>query len=949
MNEIRAVIFDLDGVITDTAEYHYLAWQRLADEEGLPFSRTTNELLRGVSRRESLAILLNGVPVDEERAAELMDRKNRYYVASLDRIGPADVLPGVLDLLHELRANGYATAIASASKNTPKVLDSLGVTSLFDAIVDGNANLPAKPAPDVFAEAARRLGVPAGLCVVVEDATAGIEGAAAAGMWTVGLGPSERVGMAHVRLDDLSRTTLDSLLADLEAAAWSVRERSFPPERQGHSETIFTIGNGAFCVRGSLEEGYPGEHPAAFMHQLWDDVPVVFTELASLPEWWGVDVWLDGERFRLDRGTITGYERSLDLRTGLLARVVDWISPAGAQVRLEFERLVDLSESGRALVRARITAGSPATVRTRAGLSVHVENGGMLHWDLLDADADDHSARLIARTRSTAHTLATACEVTATDSEGGALAGRPFDADGAPAVEHELRLLGGESLTLTKFVALVPDFAEPDAAVAAERTSARAQADAASARDQGWDAILAANTEAWRQTWDACDVTIDGDPQAQMAVRFSLFQLIIAAPRFTEHASIGAKTLSGLGYRHHVFWDTEIFMLPVFTWTQPEIARNMLMYRWHGLAGARAKASGNGFRGAQFPWESAETGDEVTPTWVPDPDDRTRLIRIWTGDIEIHITADVALAVLEYVRATGDEEFLLAHGAEMVLDGASFWASAAALEDDGRYHFRTVVGPDEYHDRIDDNAFTNHVAVWHLRTAHRLAQGLAEQHPARWGELAEQLGLDDEWLARWLEVADAIALPVDPDTGLMEQFEGYFGLTDADIALLRDPERKLSMQQIYGIEGVAQTQVLKQPDVLMLAYLLPECFTPDALRANYAYYDPRTDHELGSSLGPAVSAIMACRAGEPEYGYQHFVRAALADLLDVRHNAGDGIHGASAGGLWQAVVFGFAGLTVTEDGWHTAPMLPAHWERLRFAVTIRGRRKHIDLTRPQPA
>jgi kojibiose phosphorylase len=945
MNEIRAVIFDLDGVITDTAEYHYLAWQRLADEEGLPFGRTTNELLRGVSRRESLAILLSGAPIDEARAVELMERKNSYYVAFLDRIGPADVLPGVLDLLNELRANGYATAIASASRNTPKVLDKLGVTSLFDAIVDGNADLPAKPAPDVFEEAARRLGVPTGLCVVVEDATAGIEGATAAGMWTVGIGPSGRVGTAHVRLDDLAHTTVETLLADLETAAWTVRERTFTPEGQAHSETIFTVGNGSLCVRGSFEEGYPGDHPAAFMHRLWDDMPVAFSELASLPKWWGVEVWLEGERFHLDHGAITGYERSLDLRTGVLSRTVDWVSPAGGKLRLEFERVVDLSDPGRALVRARLTAPAPVTVRARAGLSVHVENGGLLHWDLLAQDADDRSVRLTARTRATGHTLAVACEVTATDADGQTLAGRPCDADGAPAVEHELRLLAGESLTLTSYVALVPDFDDPDAAGAAERTSADARAAAASARDQGRDAILAANAEAWRQTWDACDITIDGDPQAQLAVRFSLFQLVVAAPRFTDRASIGAKTLSGLGYRHHVFWDTEIFMLPVFTWTQPGIARNMLLYRWHGLSGARAKASANGYRGAQFPWESAETGDEVTPTWVPDPDDRTKLIRIWTGDIEIHITADVALAVVEYVRATGDEEFLLAHGAEMVLDGASFWASAAQLEDDGRYHFRNVVGPDEYHDRIDDNAFTNHVAVWHLRTAHRLAQQLAEEHPRRWGELAEQLGLDDAWLARWLEVADAIVLPVDPATGVMEQFEGYFGLTDADQPLLRDAERTLSMQQIHGIEGVARTQVLKQPDVLMLAYLLPEFFTPDALRANYAYYDPRTDHELGSSLGPAVSAIMACRAGEPEYGYQHFERAALADLLDVRHNAGDGIHGASAGGLWQAVVFGFAGLTVTEDGWHTEPMLPAHWERLSFTVTIRGRRERVHLTR----
>jgi kojibiose phosphorylase len=468
---------------------------------------------------------------------------------------------------------------------------------------------------------------------------------------------------------------------------------------------------------------------------------------------------------------------------------------------------------------------------------------------------------------------------------------------------------------------------------------------AASARELGWDALLAANAQAWQETWDACGVTIDGDPLAQLAVRFSLFQLVIAAPRFTERASIGAKTLSGLGYRHHVFWDTEVFMLPVFTWTQPEIAKNMLLYRWHGLAGARKKAADNGYRGAQFPWESAETGAEVTPTWVPDPDDRTKLIRIWTGDIEIHITADVALAVLEYVRASGDEDFLLDNGAELVLDGASFWASAAQFEDDGHYHFRNVVGPDEYHDRIDDNAFTNHMAVWHLRTAHALAGRLAGQRPQRWAELASQLGLDEDWLARWLEVADAIALPSDPQTGLVEQFAGYFSLAEADQALLRDPERRLSMQQIYGIEGVAQTQVLKQPDVLMLAYLLPEVFTPDSLRANYGYYDPRTDHELGSSLGPAVSAIMACRAGEAEYGYQHFERAALADLLDVRHNAGDGVHGASAGGLWQAVVFGFAGLSLTEDGWHTEPMLPAHWQRLRFTVSIRGRREQVEVSR----
>jgi kojibiose phosphorylase len=938
MNELRAIIFDLDGVITDTAEYHYQAWQRLADEEGLPFDRTVNERLRGVSRRESLAIMLNGVEVDEARAAEMMERKNGYYVALLERITPSDVLPGVLDLLHELRATGYLTAIASASKNTPRVLDGLSITDLFDAIVDGNANLPAKPAPDVFTEAARRLGVPAGLCVVVEDATAGIDGAQAGGMWTVGVGPSDRVGHADVRLDGFATTDLRSLLAELDAAAWTVRERTFDPARQHHSETIFTIGNGQHCVRGGFEEGYPDAHPAAFMHRLWDDMPVSVSELASLPRWWGIELWVDGEPFRLDRGRVLGVERGLDLRTGMLGRTVRWESEGGATLQLEFERFADLSDPHRALARVRVTTETTVTLRTRAGVSAHVENAGLLHWGVLDQASDGGSASLTVRTRATGHTLAVSRAVELTGPAGVPVPGRADDAEGAPAVQHEVALRPGDSAVLTTYVALVPGFDDAEAPHAARRV-------VASARELGWDGVRAANDAAWRDTWDACDVLIDGDPQAQLAVRFSIFQLVIAAPRFTDRASIGAKTLSGLGYRHHVFWDTETFMVPLFTHTQPEIARNMLLYRWHGLPGARRKALANGYRGAQFPWESAETGDEVTPTWVPDPDNRAALIRIWTGDIEIHITADVALAVLQYWHVTGDEEFVLDHGAELVLDGASFWASAAQLEDDGHYHFRNVVGPDEYHDRVDDNAFTNHVAVWHLRTAHRLAGWLAEQHPQRWAELSQQLGLDDEWLETWLTVADGMLLPTDPDTGLMEQFSGYFALPDVPEAELRDPERRLSMQQLYGIEGIAGTQVLKQPDVLMLAYLLPEFFTEDALRANYAYYDPRTDHEHGSSLGPAISAVMACRAGDPDTGYQHFRRAALADLLDVRHNAGDGIHGASAGGLWQAVVFGFAGLKISPDGWSTHPMLPAHWQRLAFTVTLHGRRERIEVTR----
>jgi len=719
-------------------------------------------------------------------------------------------------------------------------------------------------------------------------------------------------------------------LAAGDPATWQVSEDAFDPDAQLHSETVFTIGNGQLCVRGSFEEGYPGDHPAAFLHRVWDDMPVSVTELANLPRWWGVDLWFDGERFRLDTGRLLAFTRRLDLRTGVLSRTVRWEAPSGAVVELGFERFVDFSSPHRAAVRVSVVSDRPVQVRTRAGLDAHVENTGLLHWRVVDQGADDTAAWLHTRTRTTRIDLGSAFAVTLDGAEADAAAG---GTDGVPTVEHTFVLHPGRTARLTKHVAIVSGVDAVDPVTEASRLAKEASG-------AGWDALREESDTAWAQAWERSDVVIEGDPEAQLALRFSLFQLLIAAPRFTEHASIGAKTLSGFGYRHHVFWDTETFMVPPFSYSQPEIARNMLMYRWHGLAGARDKARANGHRGAQFPWESAGTGEEVTPTWVPDPDDRTKLIRIWTGDIEIHITADIALAVMQYWLVTGDDTFICEHGAELILDGAVFWASAAALEDDGSYHFRNVVGPDEYHDRVDDNAYTNQLAAWHLRTATTMAGWLAEHHPGRWAELSAALAIDGDELERWSAVAAAMYLPVGSD-GLLEQFAGYFALTDLDVAELRDPSRNVSMQQLYGIEGIAQTQVLKQPDVLMLAYLLPELFPGDGLARNYAYYDPRTDHEHGSSLGPAISAVMACRAGEPEVGYQHFLRAARADLVDVRHNAGDGIHGASAGGLWQAVVFGFAGLVVTPHGWHTTPMLPKHWTRVEFGFDHHGVRQRV--------
>jgi kojibiose phosphorylase len=423
--------------------------------------------------------------------------------------------------------------------------------------------------------------------------------------------------------------------------------------------------------------------------------------------------------------------------------------------------------------------------------------------------------------------------------------------------------------------------------------------------------------------------------------------MLIAGPRNDDQVSIGAKTLSGFGYRGHAFWDTETFMLPLFIHTMPEVARNLLDYRWHRLAAARRKAAAQGFEGAQFPWESADTGDEVTPTFMPAFDDPTTLVRLWTGDIEIHLSADISYAALQYLHVTGDEEWFAARGAEIVLDVATFYASRAEEDEDGSFHYRDVIGPDEYHEHVDDNAFTNAMARWSITRALVTLERLERERPQRASELRAALDLSDARLARWRTVADGIVVPMLRD-GLVPQFDGYLDLVDIDLA---DYEpRTTSMQQILGIEGANDHQVLKQPDVLMLMLLLEDEYTDEQRQVNYAYYTPRTDHTYGSSLGPAMQAIIAARAGLAADAMEHFRRAAFSDLADVRGNADGGIHAASCGGVWQAVVLGFGGLKIADDGtWTTHPALPHRWSRLAFTVTVRGERQRIEIHNEEAA
>ena len=445
----------------------------------------------------------------------------------------------------------------------------------------------------------------------------------------------------------------------------------------------------------------------------------------------------------------------------------------------------------------------------------------------------------------------------------------------------------------------------------------------------GPDQLLSRHRGAWRERWLDADVVTRGDGQAQRHLRFALYHLIIAGDPEIDLASVGARALTGPGYRGHVFWDTEVFVLPFYVWTHPATARALLAYRHRTLPAARAKAARLGYEGALYAWESADTGEESTPEFV-DLADGTRL-SILTGLQEHHIAADVAWGVWHYWQVTGDHAFVEEMGAEIVVETARFWASRTTLGDDGRLHIREVIGPDEYHEGVDDNVYTNVLARWNL--------GAAEALCVRFPEVATRLGVTPAERQRWQEVAAGVVVLFDPETRLFEQFQGFFDLEDVRAVDLAP--RPFTGEMVVGVDRLRTTQVVKQADVLMLGLLLPDEVPAEVQAANYRHYEPRTSH--GSSLSPAIHAWAAARVGDVDDALSYFHLAGGVDLDNRMGNAADGVHIATMGGLWQAAVFGFGGVRADGDAVRIDPRLPPTWEGLAFPVRWRGTSVAVDV------
>ncbi len=722
---------------------------------------------------------------------------------------------------------------------------------------------------------------------------------------------------------------------------WLLRIDGFDPDYEAQAEAVLALVNGYQGTRAALEEGHPAARPATFLAGIFNtpaapqapELEAPIPELVVGPDWSQVQIAIDGTLLRLDQVELLEQCRTLDMARGVLVRewrVRDAAGRITALRSLRFASLANRHLLAQAL-EIRPENYSAAIVLT-ATVNGAVTNANQTrHLEALSSAALP-GAPLVLRTRQSGYLIACAAHALLADVNGAVVASSTEATPTALRQHWQFTAGAGQSFTLQKLVSIVTsrDMPDPTAAAAAHLREFQRV---------GLAALLSEHSAAWAERWAATDIQIPGDAALQGEVRFALYHLIGAANPDDERSSIGARALTGERYRGHVFWDTEIFVWPALLYTHPQTARALLMYRYHTLDGARAKAAANGYRGALFPWEAADTGDEVTPDFMLSGGER---VPVLTGREEQHIAADIAYAVLQYVQATGDPGFLAQYGAEMVLEVARFWADRAERDEAGVYHIRRVIGPDEYHETVDDNAYTNHLAAWVLRRAAALEQAL-QALPVEWPALAERLQLTRAELEQWRTVAAGLARGYDPATGLIEQFAGYHALDPIDLSG-HDPS-VATVDARLGWYAMQRTQVLKQADVVMLLILLWEEFTERDYAANYAYYEPRTSHD--SSLSPSFHALMAARLGLLADAERYLRKATLIDLDLYRPGhagASGGVHIAALGGVWQALALGFMGIQPTATGLRITPHIPSGWGELGMRFTWRGSRLRLRAT-----
>jgi trehalose/maltose hydrolase-like predicted phosphorylase len=713
----------------------------------------------------------------------------------------------------------------------------------------------------------------------------------------------------------------------LSPPEWRLQADGLVLAQEPDIESRFTVANGFLAMRGARDLGRaaawnswittfrPVSWPRCYVAGLFDlpDIEPPVPVAMPAPDWLRLRLRVGGIALRLRPGA--DFTRTLDLRRGLMVSQWRHTLPDGCVVHVRTLRLAARHDAAIALQAVQImfdrdglqvalgALPDPAGV----GLELARLEPGLAVWQA------EHAPHALALATSAGLVRGTVPEPPQSRTPLGLTWRWPSRA--------------GEVVEFHRLVAVARGTQNADPAPAATDAAARVTT-------LGWRAVLDHHVDRWARRWHASGVAVAGDAEAARALRFATYHLVSAANPDDPRVSIGARAMTGDAYLGHVFWDTEIYLLPFYTLTWPEAARSLLMYRHRTLPAARARAAAHGWKGAMYAWESADTGAEATPESILGADGVP--VPVHTGTQEQHITADIAHAVWNHWQATGDIGFLAEAGAEILIETARFWASRAEPGADGRPHINGVIGPDEYHERVDDNAFTNAMAARNLQCAAQAVAVARARQPAAWDRLCASLAFDDDELESWQTVAAALPIGQDPATGLVEQFRGFFALPRVDL------QGRRGAAAAALIQGRAQrTQVSKQADVVALLAVLPNLFNEASVRANFAYYEAQCTHE--SSLSAALHAVVAARLGETAMALGFFRQAHALDLDGPVGASAGGVHIAAQGGLWQAAVLGFAGVSWQDGTLRLAPRLPPEWGAMDFCLHWQGSHLRVRL------
>jgi len=730
---------------------------------------------------------------------------------------------------------------------------------------------------------------------------------------------------------------------------WILGETDFQLEYLGKYETIFTLSNGYMGVRAATEETYREETRGCYIAGLFDKFPGEVTELANIPDWLNVDLKLDGEKFDLNIGKILSYQRQFNIKDGQLTRNIEWESPKGKKTRLTFERFVSLDNIHFAALKVKIfPLNYSGAIEICSGINGQTTNSGVQHFKegrlrfssegiiLMTSRTQESDISLVITTK---HRFNLNSKTLEAKEEVGSQRRKIFSSS-------RYKIKQKEELSFVKMVTIYstrdPDFKGKEK-VSDKEIEKMAIDNLKKFTEIGYDKLFDAHKKRWDQLWKQIDITLDGPDFDQLAIRFSQFHIYQMTPVHDERLSIAAKGLSGEGYKGHVFWDIEIFILPFFIYTFPKIAKRLLLYRYRFLDGAREKAKENGFEGAMYPWECADTGCEVTPKWGGVDFKTGKPQRIWTGELEQHITCDIVYSIWNYFQATYDHDFMYNYGLEIMLETSRFWASRLEYNPEkDQYEINDVTGPDEYSEHINNNTFTNYMVKWQLNKTIQFSKWVKMNQPEFWKKVTSKIKLTLNELSDWKEKADKIYIGMDKTSGFIHQYEGFTDKREVD--LLKYKGKVEAITQDYNWEEITQMQVLKQSDIIMLLYLLGDDFSQETKRLNWDYYEPRTLHD--SSLSQSIHAILALDIDDIKKGYEYFERSIRIDLGEDLKTSWGGLHAASLGGNWQAVVNGFGGVRITYDGkLRINPHLPKRWKNLKFKITWRGEKYSIEINK----